>query len=696
MARKNSKNNIKIKPATKKASIRNRSLIVFCTLLLLVGIVMLGENTNKYNMAVGDISTNTIVAPRDVENTVATESAKQLAASRVTEEYVIDESITELIQEEITDIFTDIRYVRLEDLTTEEKVQKLNTEIPFTMTFESYSTAISMTNTGFNTLEYDIQQVIAPILEAGYKEQDVTSGKIDSEVEEGIAPLKYPQNERTLGKDIALGIMSQMANLVVDEVATDGKKLLAMEEVEPVIVQKNMIIVAQGQVVTEEHLSMLQSLDLLATDGAYQYTLIIAKIIIILATYAIAALYLFFFKAAIFNSQKMVLLINLLTLITVAVGNILFSIEPYIMAVILITAAMLIGILINTSMSFVLTVFIVIIMALTTSANNYMIIFALLSSFVGVLAASRTKQRSKMTRIGIILSLFCAGLAFLSEWVQGIVVVEAMTSALWAGVGGMISAILVIGILPFLENGFHITTSFKLLELSNPNQPLLKRLMLEAPGTYHHSILVANMAEAAADAIEGNGLLARVGAYYHDIGKIKRPGHFVENQLGGVNPHNKYTPSLSTLIISSHVKDGYEMAKEANLPDEICNIIKEHHGDTLLAYFFNKAKEQEPDKEIDEKAFRYEGPKPGSKEGAIILLADSVEAATRAMAEPTKGKIDGLVRKIIRAKLEDDQLDRSDLTLKDLDIIANVFSKMLEGVYHARIEYPDIKPPKSS
>jgi len=241
----------------------------------------------------------------------------------------------------------------------------------------------------------------------------------------------------------------------------------------------------------------------------------------------------------------------------------------------------------------------------------------------------------------------------------------------------------------FFESTFDIVTNIKLLELSNPNHPVQKKLLLEAPGTYHHSVLVANLAEVAAEQVGGNPVLARVAAYYHDIGKIKRPMFFKENQVGRDNPHDKINPNLSTLIITSHVKDGIEIAKEYKLPKVIRDAIEQHHGTSLVKYFYVTAKNNsERPEEIKEEDFRYSGPIPTSKENAILMLADGVEAAVRSISEPTKGKIEEMVNNIIKARVNESQLDNCDLTLKDLDKIRAAFLKALSGIYHQRIEYP--------
>src|SRR5690606_35916981 len=267
--------------------------------------------------------------------------------------------------------------------------------------------------------------------------------------------------------------------------------------------------------------------------------------------------------------------------------------------------------------------------------------------------------------------------------------VDLWTDVVWALVGGFLSAVLTIGTLPFLETALGILTPVRLLELANPNQPLLRRLLLEAPGTYHHSIMVANLCEAAAEQVGADSLLARVGAYYHDVGKMKRPYFFIENQFGGVNPHEKIAPNLSALIITSHVRDGVELAREYGLPEEIIKFIREHHGTTTVEYFYHKAMEDEHAQGVIEENFRYPGPIPQSKETAICMLADGSEAAVRAMTRPTPGRTEAMVRKVIRDRLNGGQLDHCDLTLADLDRIARTFTQILTGLFHSRIEYPE-------
>lgn len=313
---------------------------------------------------------------------------------------------------------------------------------------------------------------------------------------------------------------------------------------------------------------------------------------------------------------------------------------------------------------------------------------ALFGGITGVHSVSRLSQRSDLARSGLFVSavnvLVVSGIALMA----GMHLANWAVAILLAIVNGLASSVLTVGTLHWFEAGFEITSAVRLLELSNPNQPLLKRLLMEAPGTYHHSILVGNLAEAAAEAIHADATLVRVGSMYHDIGKLKRPYFFIENQFAQENPHDKIAPTLSSLIITSHVKDGLEMAKEQKLPEAIMDIIAQHHGDSLVTFFYHKAKEGNED--IPEEAFRYDLPRPQNKESALVCLADSVEAAVRSMRQPTPGRIEGLVRKVIKEKFNDGQLDQCELTFKDLDRIAIAFVRVLSGIFHSRVEYPEL------
>jgi len=312
---------------------------------------------------------------------------------------------------------------------------------------------------------------------------------------------------------------------------------------------------------------------------------------------------------------------------------------------------------------------------------------ALISGLCAAFLVSHLIERSELLSAGAVASVFCVAAVFGAELVRESPVVEALRFALWGLGAGVLGLVLSITLLEVFELFFNLTTPLRLLELGNPAQPLLRRLMQEAPGTYNHSIMVGNLAEAAAEAAGADPLLARVAAYYHDIGKVNRPEYFIENQLHMHNPHDRLNPNLSKLAITAHVRDGVELAKQYGLPRPIIDIIRQHHGTSVVSYFYSKAKQTSPE-EVSEETYRYEEEKPTSREAAIIMLADSVEAAVKAMQHPTPKKIQMLIRDIIRQKMEDGQLDHSQLTFGDLQKVADAFFAVLRGVLGHRIEYP--------
>jgi len=321
---------------------------------------------------------------------------------------------------------------------------------------------------------------------------------------------------------------------------------------------------------------------------------------------------------------------------------------------------------------------------------------SLLASMLGIFSvSSRKSRRGDITRAGLLvgvgsfLLLLGLNLTHINQ-LPSISFETIYMDPLMGAINGVLSAIIALGAIPIIESLFSIPTSTRLLELLELNQPLLQKLMAEAPGTYHHSLIVANLAEKAAEEIGADALFCRCASLYHDIGKMKRPFFFIENQMGGVNLHDNLNPSLSVLIITSHTHDGVEIGKEYNLPKPILDIMIQHHGTDLVAFFHNKAKMNESEDDlVQEHQYRYDGTKPQSKEAGIIMIADSVEAASRTLLKPNHNSIESLIRRIIDAKDQDGQFDECDLTKKDLEMIANSLNKSLLSMYHARIDYPE-------
>ncbi|MGI8784016.1 MAG: HD family phosphohydrolase [Acidobacteriota bacterium] len=326
------------------------------------------------------------------------------------------------------------------------------------------------------------------------------------------------------------------------------------------------------------------------------------------------------------------------------------------------------------------------------STSLQLTVYSVVGSLAAVYALNQYRERSALIRAGSavaivnLFSILALNLSLQESLPRDVWIVQSASGV----ASGLVAAMLASLCLPILESVFNITTDIRLLELSNLNQPILRKLALEAPGTYHHSILVGTLAEAAAEAIHANSLLARVGAYYHGIGKIRKPEYYVENQAFCGNKHEKLSPNMSSLIIASHVKDGLEIAEELKIPKKICDLIPQHHGTRLMTYFYQKARDEMGDKnlEINESDFRYPGPKPQTKEAAILMISDQIEAASRTLVEPNPAQVRAMIRRLINASIEDGQLDECDITLKELDLMIDGFQRILSGIYHHRIVYP--------
>jgi hypothetical protein len=379
-------------------------------------------------------------------------------------------------------------------------------------------------------------------------------------------------------------------------------------------------------------------------------------------------------------------------------GALIISPKTFIYAVPLSAGAMIACIFFGVTVSLIFSLVVTLFSGLIFGKEYAMFFYFMIGAFVAAHGVVECRTRMVPIKAGLIVGATNVVLILLSAFLQDqLVFLKVITDAFFGLSGGIFAGILATGLTPLAEMVFGYTTDIKLLELATMDQPLLRELMVEAPGTYHHSIIVGNMVEAAAKSIGANSLLAKVAAYYHDIGKTKKPLYFIENQFECENRHEKLAPSMSSLILISHVKDGMELARQHHLGKEIMNIISQHHGKSFISFFYTKALEAReknqsakatPLPPINADDYRYPGPKPQTKEAGLVMLADVVEAACRSLQEPTPARIQGLVNKLINGQFSDGQLDECELTLKDLHQIAKYFNQILATIHHKRIEYP--------
>ena len=472
-------------------------------------------------------------------------------------------------------------------------------------------------------------------------------------------------------------------NLKINDDATAKKieeNIRSLQDKE-VKIYKGDIIVKKGDTIDSDAYTKLEKLNMIRKDDKVRKTTGLAVTFIM-----IAALFYFILKK--YSEKEVESNAFYPSIITIIITNglyIMFFHSEY--SIYLLPFAMI---------PIILTVLGNKIYALTFTFFNMMILsrdeswflVTLAVSVVAIYKADKLTNRTNIVKLGIFLGVFQALLTLSYGLVNQLEFVSLMFMIIFSVFSGIFTGMLSLALLPYLENTFDILTDIKLLELSDFSHTLLKQLLLVAPGTFHHSIMVGALAESGAEAVGANATFARIASYYHDIGKMKLPTFFVENQKGGENPHDKIKASLSALIITSHTKDGYILGKQNKLPREILNVILEHHGTTLVQYFYYKALEN--GENVLESDFRYSGPKPKTKESAIILLADTIEAAVRSSEDKSREGLENLIRYLIRYKIDDNQLSDADLTLGEIEKVTQAFLNTLQGAYHERIKYPKL------
>lgn len=663
----------------------HRVVIGLVVLLVSYIVVLNGAEFNKYQLKVGDKSEYDIYAPRDVEDTISTKKNQEAAAAKVTPKYSRDDSITTKALETVSNLIKNLASIKPENYTKEQLIEE------YIKVFNNENIILEKTQAG-QLVNLDIKSLESVLTEVVNKvmDQGITEESLERSIRYAKEELsKYPSKQITeIGNIICASIIKP--NMIEDKVLTEKARQEARSRTSNIVkYEKGNRIVSKDNIITEEQIEMLKKLNLLKIKGKIDLPFYLGVLAILCILGAIFIVYLYNFQKEILYSRSDLLLIGIILILTLLMARGFVEISVYLIPFSF--AAILFSMLLNVNLAIFINFILTVVIAVLTKGDINFVYLSLIGGTFAAFAVSRADQRKKMVLAGIAISLVYGMIIACF----GIINKEAFSKVAYDGaigiVNGLFSIILAIGTLPFWESTFNVITPLKLLELSNPNQPLIKRLLLEAPGTYHHSLLVGNLAEVATEAIGGNALLARVAAYFHDVGKLKRPYFFKENQYMD-NPHERMTPSLSTLVITSHTRDGVELAAQYGIPLAIKDIIMQHHGTTLVAYFFHKAKQSERlENQTKQESFRYEGPRPTTKESAVVMLADSVEAAVRSMPDKSEGKIEGLVRKLIKDKLEDGQLDLCDLTLKDLDAIARAFMKVLSGCFHRREEYPEIK-----
>ncbi len=634
----------------------------------------------------GQVSLRDVEAPRTIEilDKDRTEALRRQAAENVRPVARRSAAATDQALDTVTRTFDAILRARSVPGSESERIATLRRVSP-PLPDAAIQVALSMDRPTLEATRNTTRQVVVTLMQEGIYPEDLAKAQERARVR--IRSLSIQGRVMTLVSAVAVGALRP--NLVIDRKATDEERRKAMDAVQPVMTRilRGEYIVRKGEVITPVHMQRLTALGLIESPFTWQRIFGMALISALLL--AVTAAYLRQYQPEIWTEDKLLLVWGLGVVLTVAMARIMVTrFNPYLIPGA--AGTMLIAVLLRARLALYTAAVLSLLVAIVVGGDWRLGLVTFIGATVGIYAIKRLTHRTDLVVAGLwvgaanVASVIAVGLSEQVSWYP-----QLLTDAAYGLGNGILVGIIAIGTLPYLENLFGLVTPIKLLELSNPSHPLLRRLQMEAPGTYHHTIMVANLAEAAAEAIGADSLLVRVGTYYHDIGKIRRPIFFVENQAGVENPHEKMAPSLSALTILSHVRDGLELVREHGLPQPVSDFIPQHHGTNLITYFYHQAVQRGD--AAQEEAFRYEGPKPQTRETAIVMLADGAEGAARSMSRPTPDRIEQVVRRIIREKLEDGQLDECDLTFRDLDTIAQTFTRLLATMFHPRIEYPDLE-----
>ena len=675
--------------------------VVIMTLMFLVAIV-----PTRYDLRVGQVPTVTITATKDVVDEITTEKKRSEAAQNVTPSYKYQEGISEQVLAQFDTIYAQLNAVCQYAATldghdtrrtyTREELDYASSILTLVTLRDYQMTTLLNTSQEDLTTLYDSLYAALKNTMAG----NVTQGQ-ESDAIQSITLIVGYRTDTSLLQNVVIPVLKVCVqpNMIIDQEATEAARQAARDAVEAVVYKQGQNIVVKGEGrITQNQLKMLETLGLLS-NGSFDLNVYLGSVMIVVITLVLLLIALKLIVPEVISSTRKLLLVFSVMILTFLLCILIRMLNVYLIPVIM--AAVLLSAMISLKAGILCNISLAILSAALAAGGNevytaQMVNIITASILSGSLAALLVNNTSGRVR-AVLSGVSAAVLNFIVVFAYGLMTSSSGTSsvndALYCGCGGLIAGILSVVLQPILESLFNVATASRLLDLSNPNSPLLRRMMLEAPGTYHHCILVANLAEACANAVGANPMLARVGAYYHDIGKLKRPLYFKENQMGEENIHDHTDTMDSVSILTSHTEDGVSIAKANHLPREIQKIIAEHHGNTAVMYFYRKAQSESFGQEVDIDRFRYQGDTPTTKESGIIMLCDTIEAAIRSRSQVGSAEeIEESIRKLIQEKMADGQMKNCPLTFSDVEKITQACVKVLQGVYHDRIEYPEEKP----
>ena len=669
---------------------RNKPLLwrlsIWCATFFFV-FALLGADfaVDSMSFRPGDVSDRDVLAPRSVSyvDVVKTKRLESDVLNSVPTVYDLDGEVLRKTERRVTEIF-DAARLALREVDVSKREELLSSMATASLPKEFLTRLARADAEQLEQGEQVTKQALRQILQRGVREEEVEA--VRKQLSSETALLTDNTAAASLANETAQLLVAP--NFFQNAKETERRRQQALGSIDPVreTIKKGQMLVRRGDVITPEHIQAMRESGLYHdTDmrkGQLAGLAIFAALILGLGTF-----FLYKFIPTVYQDHKRMLLLSLIVTGTLFLGKLAHLYSDY--AAPLAAGVLLSTVLLGAKTGFMISVALGSLFGVISGFDLRPVLMIILGSWMGVFTLSRIDHGYSLPRTGIWIALVQAltvlAIGLLDDLAPSYIGMQTVIAVM----NGIASAVITIGLLPYLEQTFSITTPIKLLDFSRPNHPLLQRLLFEAPGTYHHSVLVGNLAEMAAERVGADPLLVRVGAYYHDVGKIKRPCFFSENQVAGENPHDKLAPSLSTLIVTSHIRDGVELCREYGLPQAIIELIEQHHGSMLVSYFYQRACSEEHGECLAEEDFRYEGPKPQSKEAALLMLADACEASVRSLGKPNQNRIEMMVRKMIKERLHDGQLDECPLAFRDLEAIGDVFVRVLSSMFYTRIEYPD-------
>ena len=712
----------------------NKPIQVTLTLLVIGVTITLATLTNVYTETYEierySISSDTIQSPITIEDTRETERRKRESLNAVEDRYLISAEVAEERINYVSELFDVIETVNLpvkpveveieEDETgaetegeaTPDRSQKPDQPLPVKTTTDKLiefkelasqeivdnlaeDDLVLLMNTSDRekTIAYELlTTTLNEIFNEGIKQEELSGAKAQLSQRFQYSTLSDELKESLL----QVGEFALVENSFFSLEETLDAESQAINNIEPAMIRAGEVIVREGQTITNEIYDKLDLVGLLNSDRNLFPVIGLVVLVLLLVSLIGYGLLTYIEKRYLQFNYLFTLIIISVVMVVLMKAVSLFSTDTNKLFLLMPIAAgsMLLKILFKERLAIIFAIVFSIVGTvifnehIPGSLNLEVGIYFLAAQLCSIATLVAIKDRVAIFKTvaisGVVNILIILSFIFLSY--DSYQISDILLFLIFAYVSALMAGIVAIGALPFFETVLKLLSDTKLLTLANPNHPLLRRILTEAPGTYHHSVMVANLSEAACEAIGGNGLLARVASYYHDLGKTKKPHYFIENQMGMENPHNFLEPKQSANIIINHPYDGAKILEEHKMPIEIINIAKEHHGTSLLKYFYFKDKET--NKDVKEETYRYPGPLPQTKESAIVSLCDPIEAAVRSLEQPTKEKIDKLINSIIQDRLQDGQLNDSHLTFKELTKIKQTISETLTGIYHSRIQYP--------